>query len=599
MTHDLSRRGFVAAAAAGVELVRRGLARGAMPDDDAAFAASDAAFAEGLASVGLQPARPNAAGWIVLDARFKETTLAGTRARVRAYCGTLPGPVITVRQGELLRIRLQNSLPHYDSSAWDGNMNVPHHLDQTNLHVHGMDVIPHLFQPLGTPNPLAPMIAVKPGGHQDYPFQVPNDHPPGLYWYHPHHHGSTVVQAVTGMAGAIIVRGPIDDVPEIKAARDLPLVIQDIGLFPSETDATLWTYEPKQNAIWQTFGGYVTIYDPTTKQPVKTTLKGGFTTGDYALRYFLINGQPFFKETHNPDPNKAQQPVGTQLAPLQIHMQPGEVVRFRMLNGNSDNLMPIVVEGHEMYLLALDGNNFGAPRVIPSMPVDGTGNGQVLLAPSNRAEFLIKANATPGKTYRIMQLAQSQQFLQSEAKVIAEIVVAGASKDMALPKALPLPKRNYPLIQPGEIKRRRRFQFSGIFPGVVNPVVGIDFLVNNMQYDEFAAPNVTRVGDAEEWHIVVGDMNHGGTEGHPFHIHVNNFEVISIGGVAQPPGTLQDAVWVPENTEVVIRMRFLQWTGKSVFHCHILPHEDTGMMQNFVILPRLTAADPHAASRHT
>ena len=72
-------------------------------------------------------------------------------------------------------------------------------------------------------------------------------------------------------------------------------------------------------------------------------------------------------------------------------------------------------------------------------------------------------------------------------------------------------------------------------------------------------------------------------EGHPFHIHVNAFEVVSIGGVAQPAGTLMDTVWVTPGQDVVIRSRYKQWVGKSVYHCHILPHEDTGMMRNFMI----------------
>jgi FtsP/CotA-like multicopper oxidase with cupredoxin domain len=129
-------------------------------------------------------------------------------------------------------------------------------------------------------------------------------------------------------------------------------------------------------------------------------------------------------------------------------------------------------------------------------------------------------------------------------------------------------------------------QFSGIFPGVLNPVVGIDFLINNTQYQETAVPTVVNVGDAEEWQLVVQGPHHGGTEGHPFHIHVNSFEVISIGGKPVAPGTIQDTVWVAEKSTVVIRIRFKQWTGKSVYHCHILPHEDTGMMQNFLILPK-------------
>jgi len=175
------------------------------------------------------------------------------------------------------------------------------------------------------------------------------------------------------------------------------------------------------------------------------------------------------------------------------------------------------------------------------------------------------------------------QFLISAQKVIAEIEVSGPAKDMKLPKRLPMPSRDLPLIKPKEIKKRRKFVFSSQFPGVQNPVVGIDFMINEQLYDEFAVPTTVELNTAEEWHIVVPNSEHGGTEGHPMHIHVNDFEVISVGGVPQPPGTIQDTIWVPQNTEAVIRMRFKQWKGKSVFHCHILPHEDTGMMQNFLI----------------
>lgn len=541
--------------------------------------------AAAVSGAALAPAKSEAAQakggeFFELRCGFKDTVLDGNKVRLRAYNGQVPGPLITTRPGDTMRIRLKNQLPPYDSRAWNGDHNVPHRLDTTNLHVHGMDVIPHLFKPLGTTDPLAPMIGIGPGEQLDYTFQIPDDHPPGLYWYHPHHHGSTAVQVVTGMAGPIIVRGKIDEVPEIKAARDIPLVIQDVGLFPSDTDPNLWTYEPKQNAIWQTFGGNVTIYDPKTGQANPTKLKGGFTTGDYALRYYLLNGEPFFKEVHdNANPTS---PAPSQLKPQRIKIRPGEVVRFRMLNGCSDNLMPILVEGHDLHLIALDGVNFDAVRTIQPYGADGAG--QVTLSPANRAEFLIKGSTKPG-VYGILQLAQSQQFLASPQKVIAEIEVVGAPTNMALPTKLPPATRYYPLIKPSEIKNIRTIEFGGTFPGVVNPWVGIDFLINNMQYGEQAVPTVVNLGDCEEWHLVVEGAHHGGTEGHPFHIHEISFELISINGVAQPPGTFMDTIWVAKDSVVVVRMRFIGWPGKTVFHCHILPHEDTGMMQNFLILP--------------
>lgn len=554
------------------------------------LAASGMAMASGpsllanLVDEDQNTSRPGSDIWL-LEPQWKETELAGTKVRLRSYNGQIPGPLKTIQPGELLRIRLKNSLTPYDSSGWDGNPDVPHMLDTTNLHLHGLDIVPHLFEPVGTSDPMAPMIHIGPGASYDYRIQIPRDHPPGLNWYHPHHHGSTAVQVVTGMAGGIIIHGEIDEVPEIKAARDIPLIIQDIGLFPSEEDHTVWTYEPRQNSIWQTFDGYVTI------KGQKTDLQGGFTTGDYKLRYFLLNGQPFFKEEHRYCPPQTSDqaaascsptdPIATQIKPQRFKLAPGEVVRFRMLNGNSDNMMPIIVEGHEMYLIAMDGNNYEAPRVMPVQHPNGSA-WQVLLAPANRAEFLIKAVNTPG-IYRIIQLAQSEQFLSSARKVIAEIEVAGPHKDMKLPKKLPRPSRDYPLIKPDEIKRVRKFVFSSQFPGVQNPIVGIDFMINEQLYDEFAVCAAPELNTAEEWHISVPNSQHGGTEGHPFHIHVNDFEVISVGGVPQPPGTIQDTLWVPQNTEAVIRMRFKQWKGKSVFHCHILPHEDTGMMQNFLI----------------
>jgi FtsP/CotA-like multicopper oxidase with cupredoxin domain len=540
-------------------------------------------------------AAPQAGNYRVLECKWIDKIIDGTHVRLRSFNGEVPGPMLKTRPGATMRIRVKNSLPHYDSTGWNGDHNVPHLLNTTNLHLHGLDIVPHLFEPLGTSNPLARMIAISPGESYDYTIKIPDDHPPGLYWYHPHHHGSTAVQALSGMAGGVIVYGNIDEVPEIKAARDIPLVIQDLGLFQSEIDPNVWQYSPKQNAIWQTFGGNVTIYNPATGKNDPTTLKGGFSTGDYALHYYLINGEAFFKETHNNTPGQQTQPYTTQLKVPRYSVAPGEVVRFRMLNATSDNMMPIAVEGHTMYLLALDGVNFPAVRTIAAQPIDGT-TPQVLIASANRAEFLIKASATPG-IYRIAQQAQSQQFIQSAQKIIAEIEVKGATKNMPLPQKLPTQMRYYPLIQPSQVQRVRTIMFSGAFPAVMNPYVGGDFSINNTLYQETAVPNVVNLTGVEEWHIQVGDAHHGGTEGHPFHIHVNHFEVISIATTTivngqpvtvtntLPPGTIQDTIWVPANSTAVIRTKFKEWTGKSVYHCHILPHEDTGMMGNFLIVP--------------
>jgi suppressor of ftsI len=605
------------------EISRRDIVAGS------AALALTAASTSALAQQGAKAAPAGPTNVINLECGFITKTIDGIPCRLRAYNGTIPGPVMQIAPGQKVIINLKNSLSPYTYGAenWPHDHNVPHNLGSTNLHLHGMDIVPHLFEPVGTSDPRAEMIEIKPGETKQYVFQIPIDHPPGFDWYHPHHHGSTAVQAVTGMAGGIVVSGAIDEVPAIKAARQEFLVIQDIGLFPTDpvvppgpdgkggstgtppedlgfppkTDiSSYWTYLSKQNAIWQTFASNVTIYDPTIKRPgnpyvVQPNLNGGFTTGDYARRYYLLNGVPFFKETHNSsDPTD---PTPVQLTPPVINMQPGEVVRFRMLNGSSDNYMPIAVQAHDMHLLALDGVNFPRVRTIAPVPIPDPPvvappadhktlpyEGQIQLAPANRAEFLIKADK-PGQ-YNIVQLAQNQQFLFSAQKIIATINVAGAPKNMALPTALPPPTRLYPLIRPDQVQVMRTIFFSDQFPGSQNPYVGIDFLLNGQQYQVTDDNYVVDLNGIEEWHLVVGDSQHGGSEGHPFHIHVNSFEVISVNGAKLPPGTFKDTIWIPAKSKVVIRMKFKEWDGKSVFHCHILPHEDTGMMQNFLIKKR-------------
>lgn len=551
-----------------------------------------------------------------LTAQWLKTTLDGTPVKLRAWNGTVPGPMLKARPGDTMNVEVINDLTPYDSSAWAGNHNVPHDLNSTNLHVHGLEVTPHLFEPLGTSDPLAKMISLHPTERKSYSFVIPDDQPPGLFWYHPHKHGSTAVQAVSGMAGAILIEGDIDEVPEIKAAKDHILVVQDIGLFPTDNPdvdgADTHTYEPRQNAIWQTFAGNVTI--DGIEQP---DLKSGFTTGDYPLRYFLMNGKPFFKELHNPtDPSH---PTGSQIddGVPSFEMAQGEVARFRMLNANSDDVMPVYLQGHDLHLIGMDGVNLPKLRTLPALPTDAPAtDNQLILAPANRGEFLVKAITTPG-TYELRQAPQSLQFLQSDGRLLARIVVTADVNDMALPAQLPLQTRHYPLTPDSAVSQTRYITFGMQFPGKANPVVGIDFFINNQQYDELSVSQVVMLNTTEDW--VIGSPGHpamtrkdassghqDNTEGHPFHIHVNSFEVIGIADVA-PNGTvtneiryspdevlIQDTIWVPMGKQVTIRQTYKQWTGKAVYHCHILPHEDTGMMQNVLILD---PADGHASHK--
>ena len=88
-----------------------------------------------------------------------------------------------------------------------------------------------------------------------------------------------------------------------------------------------------------------------------------------------------------------------------------------------------------------------------------------------------------------------------------------------------------------------------------------------------------KLGDVEQWRLINTDEDE-----HPFHIHVNDFQVITVNGKPYDAHGLQDMVLIPGHGEVVIRIPFEDFVGKSVYHCHIMFHEDHGMMGAFEIV---------------
>ncbi|MFM9166086.1 MAG: multicopper oxidase domain-containing protein, partial [Candidatus Limnocylindrus sp.] len=157
------------------------------------------------------------------------------------------------------------------------------------------------------------------------------------------------------------------------------------------------------------------------------------------------------------------------------------------------------------------------------------------------------------------------------------VVVGGAPKPgMRFPRRLPVPIREYPLIRDQDITARRTIRWTEENPAP-QMILGTAFQINNKSYDPDEALVTTYVGAVEEWNLV----NESG-EGHPVHVHVNSMQVDTAYLSPTQPRHC-DVLWVPAQSSVKIRMRFKQWSGKAVMHCHILYHEDQGMMTNMVI----------------
>lgn len=495
-----------------------------------------------------------------LTTQYSDHTFGGKTLRTRTFDGIIPGPTMTIVPGQQLTINVVNGFPP-NAAATPGPgidpMNNPHLFNTTNLHVHGVQVVPHIFDPVGTSDRAAMMIAIQPGSTYTYNFSVPVDQPPGLYWYHPHHHGSTDVEVSGGMAGLIVVKGAIDNVPEIAAARDLRLAFQTLNVNASTTTPGIYDLE-------------YTAY--------KSPLSGGFKPrADYL--FALVNGQlvNLIDFTVPPICGAANCGVPTPSAPPQVQMQPGEVVRLRILNGSDILNLPLSLPGFEVYVIGYDGVNLLAPQ-----PVN-TVTAPILLTMGGRIELLLRAPSATG-TYTLSGVADTTDPHPWPAFGLTQFVVSGTPVSMAIPTSLPTPTREYPLIADGDISGNRSVLFSNAFPSP-SILFGTALTVNGNVYDETSvAPEfVLPVGNAEVW-TITNNMQ----EGHPFHLHTNSFEVHSVTGpsgtVNYNPPIICDSVWVPPNGKVILRARYKQWRGKDVFHCHKLVHEDQGMMANTLLV---------------
>ncbi|MGW0734769.1 multicopper oxidase domain-containing protein [Streptomyces sp. NPDC002851] len=183
--------------------------------------------------------------------------VGGRRLHLDTYDGQLPGVLLRIRPGDQVRLELRNRMlptgvplnalppvcadeaqaqardhgvldgaPHCLPEAVHGlaeDHTVPQQAITTNLHTHGLQV-----SPAGPADNV--FVRVGPLGSHQYVYAVPDDHPAGLHWYHPHHHGSTTHQAWSGLAGPIVVEGDLDAVPEIADMRERTIVINALRI---------------------------------------------------------------------------------------------------------------------------------------------------------------------------------------------------------------------------------------------------------------------------------------------------------------------------------------------------------------------------------
>jgi suppressor of ftsI len=251
--------------------------------------------------------------------------------------------------------------------------------------------------------------------------------------------------------------------------------------------------------------------------------------------------------------------VNGQLRP-RFSIAPGATQLWRIANVGADLFYDVALEGHRFTVVAEDGSPVWRPWRA----------GHLLVPPGKRFDVLVQGGER-GR-HRLVSRAYDEGFALLPEKKLATVRVRGKRQErLKLPRRLATPAGP---ISGKRIAQRRTFTFSfgtgSAFTAVINGKV----------FDPHAIGVTPRLGTVEEWTLV----NQSG-EDHPFHIHVNDFQVISVNGEPYRARGLQDVVVIPKNGgEVVIRNRFEDFTGHFVFHCHILGHEDAGMMQTVQVL---------------
>ncbi len=244
--------------------------------------------------------------------------------------------------------------------------------------------------------------------------------------------------------------------------------------------------------------------------------------------------------------------VNGQINP-RLEARPAETHLWRVGNLGSQTFYDLSLEGQQLHIVAIDGSPL--PEL---MTVD-----HHELVPGSRVEFLV--NAAEAGTYKFKSSgAQSMGYPEA---TLATLEVAG----VPVTDGAPLPTTLVALtedLRDAAVDKERTLTFS-----VTGNGDATRFLINGEEFDHNKINETVKLNAMEEWKLVNTD-----TGPHPFHIHQNDFQVMSINGKPVEEVHYNDTISIPAQGEVVIRQRYTDFTGKWVYHCHILYHEDHGMM---------------------
>jgi L-ascorbate oxidase len=590
---------------------------------------------------------------------YNPRTGVDDRVRLRSYTQDglpLPAryvsPSLVVRPGDTLRVKLNNKLPpvttSYDVGCASTEHNVPHCFNGTNLHVHGLNV-----NPSGNGDNV--LLSINPGVSFEYEYAIAPDHPAGTFWYHTHRHGSTALQVSSGMAGPLIIKG--DRLPTattngdldtllagVRTLKERTLVFQQIqyGCFDQNQDIKFITNQA-QTAVraW--------VCDPGDVGGIETYADknglgfGSFSSWGQSGRYTSINGYvlPTFQMKQNAVERWRM-----------IHGGVRDTIRVIFVAANAPSIDPrpgeqLAAENMEAFIqancsfatqpfnvVAADGLTLAKAFPTRNVTMQPGYRWDALVSFPNAGEYCM-LDVTSQSTESVgglpsgvrllgfVKVAPDQDNVQrgtvteqlvdaAQRTMPADVrasVVADLNNGLAFSRFTP-----HKTIAPSELSGGQQLTFDIQAQPTQTLFMVANQLVGSAGYDPkpYNPARLDRkltLGTAEEWKLTSNGV------GHPFHIHVNPFEIVSIVNNNNPSvdvsipgsndggdpqyvglkGMWKDTLWIKPNYTVTIRTRYERYIGEFVLHCHILDHEDQGMMQNLaIVLPGGSAASVNA-----
>jgi suppressor of ftsI len=431
-------------------------------------------------------------------------------------------PTIRVRPGDAIHVHYENDLPQTCGFGI---------VSDSNLHFHGLSVAP------SAPSDDVLSTNVRPGKSFDYVVQIGRDQPPGLYWYHPHPHGLTNWEIGNGMAGAIVVEGIADALPEIAGLRERVIVLRDVP------------HDPSLAAALAPDGKHAPI-------------AANFASRDQDDQY----SAPCGVET-------ASQTTINGIPAATLGIRPGEHQLWRILNASGHRHFDLQIPGVPMQLIARDG--------VPLDYFPGARRSEqrwhILIPPGGRAEIVVTGPQHPQMLYSLCY-DTGPNGDENPGAILGELdddngetatgrVAAPIGLVAGLLYRTPPPRPT--------IARTVRFSEDAQ-----------RFYINGVAYAPTQAPLFTaRSGTTEAWTI-----ENDSTEVHVFHIHQVHFVLLSTNGAPNrdphwndiadvPPGSIDRHGHIrPSRVRVLVDFRDPAVRGTFPFHCHMADHEDNGMM---------------------